>query len=113
MDFRQYQIETRKTDVGVAPEHGLHPGWVYYILGAAGETGELVEKIKKHFRDDYGKMTDEKRDEIIKEVGDVLWYLARLVDTFGIDFNDVAKENIKKLLDRKNRNKIHGEGDNR
>ncbi len=113
MDFNAYQKKTRLTDKGAGPEHGLSPGWVYYVLGIAGETGELVEKIKKHFRDDYGEMTDKKRDEIIKEAGDILWYLARLMDNFGIDFNEIAKENIKKLLDRKKRNKIHGEGDNR
>jgi len=113
MKFREYQKRTRITDVGVQPKHGLNPGWVYYVLGIAGETGELVEKVKKHFRDDYGKMTEEKKQEIIKEMGDCLWYHARLADVLGINFDDVAKENIKKLLDRKKRNKLHGEGDNR
>jgi len=113
MDFREYQKKTRLTDVGVQPEHGLNPGWVYYVLGIAGETGELVEKVKKHFRDDYGEMTEEKKKEIIKEMGDCLWYHARLADVFDINFDDVAKENINKLLDRKKRNKLHGEGDNR
>jgi NTP pyrophosphatase (non-canonical NTP hydrolase) len=113
MHFSEYQKKTRITDKGAGPEHGLEPGWVYYVLGIAGETGELVEKVKKHFRDDYGQMTEEKLEEIKKEMGDCLWYHARLADVFGINFNDVAKENIKKLLDRKNRNKIHGEGDDR
>ncbi len=113
MDFREYQKKTRETDVGVQPEHGLKPGWVYYVLGIAGETGELVEKVKKHFRDDYGKMTDEKLEEIEKEMGDCLWYHARLADYFGINFNHVAKKNIEKLKDRKKRKKLHGEGDNR
>ena len=113
MDFNEYQKKTRLTDVGVQPEHGLNPGWVYYVLGIAGETGELVEKIKKHFRDDYGEMTKEKLEEIKKEMGDCFWYHARLADVFDIELNDVAKENINKLLDRKKRNKLHGEGDNR
>ena len=113
MEFREYQKKTRITDVGVQSEHGLDPGWVYYVLGIAGETGELVEKIKKHFRDDYGEMTKEKLEEIKKEMGDCFWYHARLADVFDIELNDVAKENINKLLDRKKRNKLHGEGDNR
>ena len=113
MHFSDYQKKTRLTDVGVRPEHQLNPGWVYYVLGIAGETGELVEKIKKHFRDDYGEMTEEKLKEIKKEMGDCLWYHARLADVFDINFDDVAEENIKKLLDRKKRNKLHGEGDNR
>ena len=113
MDFNKYQKKTRITDKGAGPEHGLSPSWLYYVLGIAGETGELVEKVKKHFRDDYGEMTEEKKQEIIKEMGDCFWYHARLADVFDIELNDVAEENIRKLLDRKNRNKLHGEGDNR
>jgi len=113
MDFREYQKKTRLTDKGTGPEHGISPAWMYYVLGVAGETGELVEKIKKHFRDDYGKMTPKKLDEIEKEAGDVLWYLARLLDNFDINFSDVAEANIVKLLDRKKRGQICGEGDDR
>ena len=58
-------------------------------------------------------MSDKKKKEIIKEMGDCLWYHARLADVLGIDFNDVADLNIEKLLDRMKRNKIHGEGDDR
>ncbi len=111
--FKDYQIQTRITDKGTGPKHGISPAWLYYVLGIAGETGELVEKIKKHFRDDYGQMTDNKLDEIKKEMGDCLWYHARLADVLGLDFGEVAKENMRKLLDRKARNKIHGEGDDR
>jgi NTP pyrophosphatase (non-canonical NTP hydrolase) len=113
MDLNAYQKKTRLTDKGTGPEHGISPAWLYYVLGIAGETGELIEKVKKHFRDDYGKMTPEKLEEIKKEMGDCLWYHARLADTLEIPFNDVAKENIKKLLDRKKRDKLHGNGDNR
>lgn len=113
MDFNEYQEKIRITDLGTSPEHGLKPGWVYYVLGIGGETGELIEKIKKHFRDDYGQMTDKKKKEIIKEMGDCLWYHARLADALGIKFSDVAEENYRKLLDRKKRNKIHGSGDDR
>jgi len=113
MDFNEYQVATRITDRGAGPEHGISPAWLYYVLGIAGETGELVEKIKKHFRDDYGEMTPERLDEIIKESGDCLWYHARLMDTLGISFSEVAEENLRKLLDRKERNKLQGEGDNR
>lgn len=113
MDFTDYQIKTRITDKGTGIEHGISPSWLYYVLGIAGETGELIEKVKKHFRDDYGQMTEKKIDEIKKEMGDVLWYHARLADVLDIDFSEVAEENIRKLLDRKARNKIHGEGDDR
>jgi NTP pyrophosphatase (non-canonical NTP hydrolase) len=58
-------------------------------------------------------MTDKKLEEIKKEMGDCFWYHARLADILDIDLNDVVEENIRKLLDRMKRNKIHGEGDNR
>ena len=58
-------------------------------------------------------MTPAKKLEIIKEMGDCLWYHARLADVLGIDFNVVADMNIEKLLDRKERGTIQGEGDDR
>jgi len=113
MKFREYQIESRKTDVGTSAQDNLKPGWLYYALGISGEAGELTEKIKKLFRDKEGVIDEEFLSDVIKEVGDMLWYQARLLDVFGIDFGGVAKTNIEKLLDRMERNKIHGDGDNR
>ena len=113
MDFREYQIESRKTDVGTSAQDNLKPGWLYYALGISGEAGELTEKIKKLFRDKEGLIDREFLDSVIKEMGDILWYMGRLSDVFGINFNLIAETNIKKLLDRMERNKLHGEGDNR
>jgi len=113
MDFNKYQKECRKTDVGTAAQDCLEPGWLYYTLGIAGEAGELTEKVKKLFRDKHGVIDQEFRDNIIKEMGDVLWYMARFSDQFEIEFNDVAKTNIEKLASRKDRGKLHGEGDDR
>jgi len=113
MDFNHYQRECRKTDVGTAAQDCLSPGWLYYVLGIAGESGELLEKVKKLFRDKNGIVDDEFKDMIIKEMGDVQWYMARFADQFGIDFNTIAETNVKKLASRKARGKIHGEGDER
>ena len=113
MNLNEYQKETRKTDLGTGPEHNISPTWLYYVLGLGGETGELLEKIKKHFRDDYGVWTDERKDQVVKEAGDVLWYLARLLDVLDIEFDTIAKDNITKLLKRMKENKIHGDGDDR
>ena len=113
MEFRKYQIESRKTDVGTSAQDCLKPGWLYYALGISGEAGELTEKIKKLFRDKKGVIDQEFKESVIKEIGDILWYQARLLDQFEIDFGDVAKTNIEKLLDRMERNKLHGDGDNR
>lgn len=113
MELDEYQKQTRKTDLGTGPEHNISPYWLYYVLGLGGETGELIEKIKKHFRDDYGKWLPGRKEQIIKEAGDILWYLARLLDELDISFDKIAEENMTKLLKRMEENKLHGEGDDR
>ncbi|OGY56975.1 MAG: hypothetical protein A2119_01155 [Candidatus Colwellbacteria bacterium GWA2_46_10] len=87
--------------------------FVYPVLGLAGETGEVAEKIKKILRDKDGVVSDEDREEIKKELGDVLWYLSRLSAEMGLSLEDVAQSNIEKLFSRLERGKIQGEGDNR
>lgn len=46
-------------------------------------------------------------------MGDVLWYLAGIARELDISFNEVAQTNIDKLFSRKERNVLHGNGDNR
>lgn len=82
-------------------------------LGIAGESGELAEKLKKAIRDDGGEITDERREALKKEIGDVLWYLSQLSRALGYSFNDVAQANIDKLWKRHQEGQIHGSGDNR
>lgn len=113
MNFNEYQKECRKTDVGTAAQDCLNPGWIYYVLGIAGEGGELIEKVKKLFRDNNGIISRDFKMSIIKEMGDIQWYMARLADWFEVDFDDVATINVKKLQDRQKRDKIHGNGDER
>jgi NTP pyrophosphatase (non-canonical NTP hydrolase) len=78
-----------------------------------GEAGEVADKVKKVIRDDHGIMTDEKKLEIAKELGDVLWYLAQLSTELGFALDKVAEMNIEKLYSRKERGVISGSGDNR
>jgi len=111
MDFDEYQENCKLTDVGTSTQDCLKPGWMYYVLGIAGESGEIAEKIKKLFRDKQGVIDEEFLDMITKEIGDVLWYMARLADQFDISFSHIARENTRKLLDRMERGKIHGDGD--
>ena len=113
MDFREYQVKTRITDLGTSAQDVLQPGWLYYALGISGEAGEMTEKIKKLFRDKNGIVDDEFKMHLVKEIGDQMWYQARLLDQFEIDYGDVAKHNIEKLLDRLERNTLHWEGDER
>lgn len=111
MTFEEYQRRAMKT--------ALHKGndfWragVYRTLGLVGEAGEVAEKMKKIIRDKNAKISAGDKKEITKELGDVLWYLQGLATFLGINFEDVAKANLKKLSSRKSRGTIHGSGDNR
>lgn len=109
MDFNEYQKQSRKTALYTEKELEVF----YPVLGLCGESGEIAEKIKKLYRDTSGKVTDELRKDLTKELGDVLWYLSQLATDLDISLDDIAKGNIEKLFSRLKRNKIHGSGDNR
>lgn len=86
---------------------------MYPAMGLAGEAGEVLNKIKKVYRDKDGVFDAETKREIAKELGDVLWYVAVLARDLGEDLEDTAKANLLKLQDRMRRGVIGGEGDNR
>ena len=109
MTFKEYQDLAKTT--AVYPNIGNN--YIYPTLGLAGETGEIAEKIKKIIRDNNGIIDLEKKEEIAKELGDVLWYLAQLSTELKLDFNYIAKKNLEKLSSRLKRNHISGSGDNR
>ena len=85
----------------------------YLALGLTGEAGEVAEKIKKILRDKGGYIDGDSRLEIAKEVGDVLWYCANLLNHLGVVMGDAAQGNLDKLASRKKRGKLSGSGDNR
>ncbi|MFA5742471.1 MAG: nucleoside triphosphate pyrophosphohydrolase family protein [Candidatus Paceibacterota bacterium] len=109
MEFNQYQEEARKT--AIYPNKGSN--FIYPTLGLVGEAGEVAEKIKKIIRDGDSVISEEKKAELAKELGDVLWYIANLAEELGVKLEDVAKGNMEKLRSRQERGKLHGEGDNR
>ena len=78
-------------------------------LGLVGESGEVAEKIKKLFRD-KGKFSDE---DVLKELGDVLFYVVALSNIFGGNLKKTMEMNMAKLDDREQRGKLKGSGDNR
>lgn len=86
---------------------------LYPALGLTGEAGEVSDKVKKVIRDENGIFTDEKKLEIAKELGDVLWYVATFSRDIGYTLEDIAKMNYEKLKSRQERNVISGSGDNR
>ena len=106
MELNEYQKEAKKTAIYPSPI-------IYPALGLCGEAGEVAEKVKKVLRDNKGLFTDEKRKEIAKELGDVLWYISNTASDIGFSLEEVAQGNIDKLKSRQQRDKISGSGDNR
>lgn len=109
MNFEEYQKIVKKTSI--YPNQGNNVA--YATLGLAGEAGEVADKVKKLIRDSNGVLTKDKRKEMIKELGDVLWYLTACASELGVDLEEVATQNAKKVEDRRVRGVISGEGDNR
>lgn len=110
MELDEYQKSTKRT--AIYPQAGKqHPNGINYtILGLVGEAGELSNVWKKAIRD--GDIATAK-EKMRYELGDVLWYLARLADELGMTLSAVAESNLEKLSDRSSRGKISGSGDHR
>ncbi|PID31751.1 hypothetical protein CR970_04160 [Candidatus Saccharibacteria bacterium] len=83
------------------------------LLGLAGESGEILEKFKKILRDKNGQISDADRQEVIKELGDVLWYINAIAHLLDSSLEEVARLNNQKLASRQKRQALHGSGDNR
>ncbi len=113
MTFDEYQTKSRKTAIYPRIVPGDGPNLIYPTLGLSGEAGEVAEKVKKIIRDDGGMVTDLKKEEITKELGDVLWYVAQIATELGLSLDKIADTNIEKLYSRLERNQIQGSGDNR
>ncbi len=101
MNFDTYEKLANETDLG----HPIN----YYFLGLVEEAGEVAGLRKRYLRDE-GNIDPEK---LVKELGDVLWYVAMIGKQYGISMDDVAVSNIKKLTDRQERGVITGVGDER
>lgn len=99
-----------------ALETAIYPNPIIYpTIGLVGEAGEVADKVKKVLRDKNGEFFKEPstKEEIMKEIGDVLWYCATLANDLGYSLEEVAETNIKKLSSRKKRGVLGGSGDNR
>ncbi|MEI6864072.1 MAG: nucleoside triphosphate pyrophosphohydrolase family protein [Candidatus Adlerbacteria bacterium] len=111
MEFDEYQKLAARTAVFNKQDSDYI--LMYLSMGIAGESGEVVEKVKHIIRDAGGVVSEEKREGIKKEIGDVLWYLSQLAKELNLSFGDIADANIKKLASRQERNVLKSEGDNR
>lgn len=110
MTFEEYQKQALTTVISADDEFR---DLLHWVLGVNGEAGELAEKVKKIIRDKGGRVSQQDKEELAKEIGDVLWYLAVFANDLGYKFEDIARANLDKLQSRKQRGALQGSGDNR
>lgn len=121
MNFTEYQTKARTTALYPKIMRELFPAkddirveLLYSVTGLCDEAGEVAGKMKKWLRGDLGgRKPHPDVDDLRKELGDVLWYVAAIASDLDISLESVAKENLKKLSGRKKRGKIRGDGDHR
>ena len=66
------------------------------VMGLCGESGEAIDIVKKHLA--QGHELD--REHLVKEIGDIAWYLAEAATVLGVELEDVLQRNIDKLKAR-------------
>lgn len=116
MKFDDYQKASKRTAL-YPREDGLFntrpvPALLYLTLGLTGEAGEVAGVVKRVIRDDR-ELTPERVAQIEAELGDVLWYVSQIANELGLSLDEIAAQNVTKLADRFERDKIRGEGDKR
>ena len=113
----------------IYPGQGTTVGLWYCLTKLNGEAGEAAEHIGKAFRDDGAlepiaapyddvlfapnSRIDSRREAIIKELGDVLWYVSAAANELGLSLGEIATTNITKLASRTERGQLRGSGDDR
>lgn len=108
MTINEYQEGARRTAIYPSSRAIIYP-----TLGLTGEAGEVADKVKKVIRDNNDEFTPERRHQIALELGDVMWYAASLAHDLGYTLDDICQMNLDKLASRMQRDRIHGEGDER
>lgn len=121
MELKDYQAKAMETCVSKSANTA------YMLTGLTAEVGEINDKVAKWIRKGYARLDNnylvfntsdiKERNaytmELVKELGDVLWFVAGLATRLGVSLEDVAAINLEKLASRKKRGVIVGEGDNR
>lgn len=95
MSREEYRAEVMRT-LGPAEKYPKDKRLTLAALGLAGESGEVVDLIKKHLF--HGKPLD--LEQLIKELGDVRWYLESMAWVIGVTMQDIEEANIRKLRAR-------------
>lgn len=91
-NMNEYQLLALRTK----PDLNRRESMANFALGSTGEAGELADMIKKHIFHNHKLPFD----EVGKELGDMLWYIALMGELFGFTLQEIAEMNIKKLRKR-------------
>lgn len=113
MEFDHYQKEALR----YAKYPDIGNTFVFPVLALTEEAGEIAGKVKKLMRDKAvftpAQLSQEDTEALVKEMGDVLWYLAALAKELGVGLDTVAQKNLEKIEGRHERGTLQGSGDNR
>ena len=91
--------------------HKLHEDMLPSIMGIAGESGELLDKLKKiMFKPGYDSI--ERNDELREELVDVWYYVRVLAYQLGMDIDEMTRRSAEKLLGGRHGWEDHGEEKN-
>jgi NTP pyrophosphatase (non-canonical NTP hydrolase) len=102
--FPYFTVDSNNPDIPI-----LTPP-IYPYLKLSGEAGELIQKVGKNLRGDKPLPS---RNDLLLELGDILWYIAACADDLGATLEEVANLNLAKLRSRRDRNTLQGSGDDR
>lgn len=119
MTATEYEQQAHRTIAGHAAENITYLGF-----GLMAEAGEVADKIAKAVRRIGIKINNNEiifvrgdsfqfTDNVVDELGDVLWFVAMLARYLGVSLEEVMRRNLDKLADRQARGVIVGDGDKR
>jgi NTP pyrophosphatase (non-canonical NTP hydrolase) len=96
MEFQHYQLEAKKTIQKYIADEQINE--FIPFLGIIGEAGSVLTELKKKIRDGEGYIAF--KDKLKEELGDVLWYISTIATQNGLDLEEIAVGNVKKINDR-------------
>ena len=96
--MKEYENFIKKTSMEFK---NINEDLIFFIIGIAGESGEALDRLKKHLRGGFDNpITDELRADLIDELGDILFYITRSAQLLGISLDKVMQLNLKKMSKR-------------
>ena len=93
MQINEYQALALRT---MNPDISKKDMLINSMMGLCGESGEAIDIVKKHLF--HGHALD--REKLIKELGDIAWYLAEAAQALDVPLEEVLEKNIEKLKKR-------------